>query len=75
MTALYSVTAADVISVVLFRFADFIEGSFHLMPNEVSVHAQEYGLGALLFDTDDDDDGGDNHEEWIENEEDDDDND
>lgn len=26
------------------------------MPNEVSVHAQEYGLGALLFDTDDDGD-------------------
>lgn len=26
------------------------------MPNEVSVHAQEYGLGGLLFDTDDDDD-------------------
>lgn len=40
------------------------------MPNEVSVHAQEYGLGALLFDTDDDDDG-DNNEEWIENEDDD----
>lgn len=51
------------------RFADFVEGSFHLMPNEVSVHAQEYGLGALLFDTDDDD--GDNNEEWIENEDDD----
>lgn len=40
------------------------------MPNEVSVHAQEYGLGALLFDTDDDDDD-DNNEEWIENEDDD----
>lgn len=40
------------------------------MPNEVSVHAQEYGLGALLFDTDDDDEG-DNNEEWIENEDDD----
>lgn len=64
------VTAADIIPVVLFRFADFVEGSCHLMPNEASVHAQEYGLGALLFDTDDDD--GDNNEEWIENEEDDD---
>ncbi|KAI5612121.1 nuclear envelope integral membrane protein 1 [Silurus asotus] len=31
------------------RFADFIEGSPHLMSNEVSVHAQEYGLGRLLF--------------------------
>uniref|UniRef100_A0A1A8G0G6 Transmembrane protein 194A n=1 Tax=Nothobranchius korthausae TaxID=1143690 RepID=A0A1A8G0G6_9TELE len=40
------------------RFADFIEGSPHLMPNEASVHAQEYGLGGSffedeLFDTDD----------------------
>lgn len=43
------------IPVVSFRFADFVDGSFHLMPNEVSVHAQEYGLGALLFDTDDED--------------------
>ncbi|XP_013871685.1 nuclear envelope integral membrane protein 1 [Austrofundulus limnaeus] len=32
------------------RFADFIEGSPHLMPNEVSVHAQEYGLAGLWFD-------------------------
>lgn len=39
------------------------------MPNEVSVHAQDYGLGALLFDTDDDDEGDNN--EWIENEDDD----
>lgn len=31
------------------RFADFIEGSPHLMSNEVSVHAQEYGLGSSLF--------------------------
>uniref|UniRef100_A0A673CTU5 Nuclear envelope integral membrane protein 1 n=1 Tax=Sphaeramia orbicularis TaxID=375764 RepID=A0A673CTU5_9TELE len=43
------------------RFADFIEGSPHLMPNEVSVHAQEYGFGGSffedeLFDTDDEDD-------------------
>ncbi|XP_072305297.1 nuclear envelope integral membrane protein 1 [Eucyclogobius newberryi] len=42
------------------RFADFIEGSSHLMPNEVSVHSQEYGFGASffeddIFDTDDDD--------------------
>ncbi|XP_029974204.1 nuclear envelope integral membrane protein 1 [Salarias fasciatus] len=43
------------------RFADFVEGSPHLMPNEVSVHAQEYGFGGSffedeIFDTDDDDD-------------------
>ncbi|XP_028266522.1 nuclear envelope integral membrane protein 1 [Parambassis ranga] len=43
------------------RFADFIEGSPHLMPNEVSVHAQEYGFGGSffedeLFDTDDEED-------------------
>uniref|UniRef100_A0A8I6G8B7 Nuclear envelope integral membrane protein 1 n=1 Tax=Rattus norvegicus TaxID=10116 RepID=A0A8I6G8B7_RAT len=30
------------------RFADFVEGSFHLTPNEVSVHEQEYGLGSIL---------------------------
>ncbi|XP_042266333.1 nuclear envelope integral membrane protein 1 [Thunnus maccoyii] len=40
------------------RFADFIEGSPHLMSNEVSVHAQEYGFGGSFFedeffDTDD----------------------
>ncbi|XP_023148141.1 nuclear envelope integral membrane protein 1 [Amphiprion ocellaris] len=40
------------------RFADFIEGSPHLMPNEASVHAQEYGFGGSFFedeffDTDD----------------------
>ncbi|KAB5546097.1 hypothetical protein PHYPO_G00068230 [Pangasianodon hypophthalmus] len=34
------------------RFADFIEGSPHLMPNEVSVHAQEYDLGGSLFEDD-----------------------
>lgn len=44
------------------RFADFIEGSPHLMPNEVSVHAQEYGLGGSLFEdelfcTDEEDEG------------------
>lgn len=43
------------------RFADFVEGSPHLMPNEVSMHVQEYGFGGSLFegdffDTDDDDD-------------------
>ncbi|XP_061590704.1 nuclear envelope integral membrane protein 1 [Cololabis saira] len=43
------------------RFADFIEGSPHLMQNEVSVHAQEYGFGGSffedeLFDTDDEED-------------------
>lgn len=64
------VTAADIIPVILFRFADFVEGSFHLMPNEVSVHAQEYGLGALLFDTDDEDE---TRAELTENEDDDDD--
>ncbi|XP_038165092.1 nuclear envelope integral membrane protein 1 [Cyprinodon tularosa] len=42
------------------RFADFIEGSPHLMPNEVSIHTQEYGFGGTffedeLFDTDDED--------------------
>ncbi|KAL4623704.1 nuclear envelope integral membrane protein 1 [Arapaima gigas] len=31
------------------RFADFIEGSPHLMSNEVSIHAQEYGLGGSFF--------------------------
>lgn len=41
------------------RFADFVEGSPHLMPNEVSMHVQEYGFGGSLFeedfsDTDDD---------------------
>lgn len=43
------------------RFADFIEGSPHLMPNEVSVHAQEYDLGGSffedeIFNTDDEED-------------------
>ncbi|TNN57240.1 Nuclear envelope integral membrane protein 1 [Liparis tanakae] len=43
------------------RFADFIEGSPHLMSNEVSVHVQEYGFGGSffedeLFDTDDEED-------------------
>ncbi|GAA6092155.1 nuclear envelope integral membrane protein 1 [Tachysurus ichikawai] len=44
------------------RFADFIEGSPHLMSNEVSVHAQEYGFGSSLFEdelfsTDEEDEG------------------
>nr|XP_045724764.1 nuclear envelope integral membrane protein 1 [Mirounga angustirostris] len=30
------------------RFADFVEGSPHLTPNEVSVHEQEYGLGSII---------------------------
>ncbi|KAG8513977.1 Nuclear envelope integral membrane protein 1 [Galemys pyrenaicus] len=30
------------------RFADFVEGSSHLTPNEVSVHEQEYGLGSIF---------------------------
>ncbi|XP_049639617.1 nuclear envelope integral membrane protein 1 isoform X1 [Suncus etruscus] len=34
------------------RFADFVEGSFHLTPNEVSVHEQEYGLGSILSQVD-----------------------
>ncbi|KAM9341900.1 nuclear envelope integral membrane protein 1 [Pholidichthys leucotaenia] len=43
------------------RFADFVEGSPHLMPNEMSVYTQEYGFGGSfmedeLFDTDDEDD-------------------
>lgn len=34
-----------------------MEGSPHLMSNEVSVHAQEYGFSGILFeDTDDDSD-------------------
>uniref|UniRef100_A0A4W4EEV3 Nuclear envelope integral membrane protein 1 n=1 Tax=Electrophorus electricus TaxID=8005 RepID=A0A4W4EEV3_ELEEL len=45
------------------RFADFVEGSPHLMSNEVSVHAQEYGLGGSFFEdelfaTDEEDDEG-----------------
>nr|XP_056705443.1 nuclear envelope integral membrane protein 1 [Euleptes europaea] len=31
------------------RFADFVEGSSHLTPNEVSVHEQEYGLGGSFL--------------------------
>lgn len=40
------------------RFADFVEGSPHLISNEVSVHAQEYGsfFEDDFFDTDEDND-------------------
>ncbi|XP_049318915.1 nuclear envelope integral membrane protein 1 isoform X1 [Astyanax mexicanus] len=31
------------------RFADFVEGSPHLMSNEMSVHCQEYGVGGSFF--------------------------
>ncbi|KAM8975495.1 nuclear envelope integral membrane protein 1 [Pelodytes ibericus] len=31
------------------RFADFVEGSPHLTPNEVSVHEHEYGLGGSFL--------------------------
>ncbi|KAM6977574.1 nuclear envelope integral membrane protein 1 [Aplochiton taeniatus] len=31
------------------RFADFAEGSPHLLSNEVSVHVQEYGFGGSYF--------------------------
>ncbi|XP_041955001.1 nuclear envelope integral membrane protein 1 [Alosa sapidissima] len=52
------------------RFADFVEGSPHLLSNEVSVHAHEYGfegsfLEDELFATDEDDDDDDEVEgEW-----------
>lgn len=51
---------ADIVTVI-HRFADFIEGSPHLMSNEVSVHVQEYGFGGSFFedeffDTDDEED-------------------
>ncbi|KAJ6654717.1 hypothetical protein lerEdw1_006580 [Lerista edwardsae] len=33
------------------RFADFVEGASHVIPNEISVHEQEYGLwGSFLED-------------------------
>ncbi|CAH2224417.1 nuclear envelope integral membrane 1 isoform X1 [Pelobates cultripes] len=31
------------------RFADFVEGSSHLTPNEVSIHEHEYGLGGSFL--------------------------
>ncbi|XP_054552694.1 nuclear envelope integral membrane protein 1 isoform X2 [Talpa occidentalis] len=30
------------------RFADFVEGSSHLTPKEVSIYEQEYGLGSII---------------------------
>ncbi|XP_064813384.1 nuclear envelope integral membrane protein 1-like isoform X1 [Oncorhynchus masou masou] len=44
------------------RFADFVEGSPHLISNEVSVHAQEYGsfFEDDFFDTDEEDDDDEN---------------
>lgn len=47
------------------RFADFVEGSLHLLPNELSDHAQEYGFGGScfedeLFSTDEDEEDDDN---------------
>lgn len=49
------------------RFADFVEGSPHLMPNEVSVHVQEYGFGGSFFEDEffDTDDEEDDYEEEI----------
>lgn len=43
---------------LIHRFADFVEGSPHLISNEVSVHAQEYGsfFEDDFFDTDEDND-------------------
>ncbi|KAF7669052.1 hypothetical protein LDENG_00254560 [Lucifuga dentata] len=34
------------------RFADFVEGSPHLVPNEISVHAQEYDFGGSFLEDD-----------------------
>ncbi|MEE6471642.1 hypothetical protein FKM82_009330 [Ascaphus truei] len=31
------------------RFADYVEGSSHLTPNEVSVHEHEYGMGGSFL--------------------------
>uniref|UniRef100_UPI00398F0472 nuclear envelope integral membrane protein 1 isoform X1 n=2 Tax=Pristiophorus japonicus TaxID=55135 RepID=UPI00398F0472 len=31
------------------RFADFVEGEFHLNPNEIAVHEQEYGLAGMFL--------------------------
>uniref|UniRef100_A0A3Q3WSL7 Uncharacterized protein n=1 Tax=Mola mola TaxID=94237 RepID=A0A3Q3WSL7_MOLML len=52
------------------RFADFIEGSPHLMPNEVSVHAQEYGFGGSFFEDEFFDTDNDEEEEEEEEEDD-----
>ncbi|XP_064156341.1 nuclear envelope integral membrane protein 1 [Anguilla rostrata] len=53
------------------RFADFMEGSPHLMGNEVSIHAQEYGLGGSFFEdelfaTDEDEEDEEDEEEQRE---------
>lgn len=57
---LFNADVANIVTLIC-RFADFIEGSPHLMPNEVSVHVQEYGFGGSFFedeffDTDDEED-------------------
>ncbi|KAM4796035.1 nuclear envelope integral membrane protein 1 [Rhinophrynus dorsalis] len=31
------------------RFADFVEGSSHLTPNELSIHEHEYGMGGSFL--------------------------
>ncbi|XP_066470924.1 nuclear envelope integral membrane protein 1 isoform X2 [Tiliqua scincoides] len=46
----------------IYRFADFVEGASHLIPNEISVHEQEYGLGGSfledqLFEEDEEEEG------------------
>ncbi|NXU57891.1 NEMP1 protein, partial [Turnix velox] len=32
------------------RFAEFVGGSSHLTPEEISIHEREYGLDTILFD-------------------------
>lgn len=58
LCVVYNIDIVVDIVTLIHRFADFIEGSPHLMSNEVSVHAQEYGFGGSFFedeffDTDD----------------------
>ncbi|CDQ60001.1 unnamed protein product [Oncorhynchus mykiss] len=52
------ISVVQKLDVVIHRFADFVEGSPHLISNEVSVHAQEYGsfFEDDFFDTDEEDD-------------------
>uniref|UniRef100_W5KD71 Nuclear envelope integral membrane protein 1 n=1 Tax=Astyanax mexicanus TaxID=7994 RepID=W5KD71_ASTMX len=50
-------------------FADFVEGSPHLMSNEMSVHCQEYGVGGSFFEdelfaTDEEDEEEEEQEGW-----------
>ena len=50
------------------RFADFVEGLSHLRPNEVAVHAQEYGFGGSFmeeefFDSDEEEQEEEEHQE------------